>query len=38
MERGEFDHQQAWRMTLGKGGVNLTASRGVEYDCWVERG
>ena len=25
--RVEFDHQQEWRMTAGRGGMNLTASR-----------
>ena len=28
--RGEFDRQKWWRMTAGRGGVNLTASRGGE--------
>ena len=29
--RGEFDRQQGWRMTVGRGGVNLTASRGGRW-------
>ena len=29
--RGEFDHQQGWRMTAGQVGVRLTASRGGRW-------